>query len=216
LGKGLLLLAGVGGGIGSAYALALPDGLNQEIQELRQQLAALSKRLDQLTSNQPGPAPNQTPSSAQHVDATAPATRATAYAEAPAAASSTAAEASAPSWSSGMPSRVREFLTAIGNMELYGDLNLSVDSPLAFVYQLETQIDVSATAGAANSNAAQDSTVKGALTSRNSFIGLAAPSWGALKIGKDGCALQDVDTAHESVLRHTGRVHKRRRTTLKH
>ncbi len=130
-----------------------------------------------------------------------------------------------------MPSRVREFLTAIGNIEFYGDLNLSVDyaskglkssyvrpdgtvvspsgnmgwqpdissnlsylgvrgnhkfgsAPLAFVFQLETQIDVSATAGTANSNSAQDSTVKGALTSRNSFIGLAAPAWGALKIGK--------------------------------
>ncbi|WP_241024454.1 porin [Burkholderia sp. Ac-20365] len=130
-----------------------------------------------------------------------------------------------------MPSRIREFLTAIGNIEFYGDLNLSADyatkglkssytrpdgtvvspagnmgwqpdissnlsylgvrgqhnfgaSPLAFVFQLETQIDVSATAGTANSNSAQDSTVKGALTSRNSFIGLASPAWGALKIGK--------------------------------
>ena len=53
-----------------------------------------------------------------------------------------------------------------------------------FVWQLETQIDVSANAGTGASNSNTSSAVKGALTSRNSFIGLASPAWGAVKIGK--------------------------------
>ena len=53
-----------------------------------------------------------------------------------------------------------------------------------FVYQLETQIDVSATSGTGASNSNTSSAVKGGLTSRNSFIGLASPTWGAFKIGK--------------------------------
>ena len=56
--------------------------------------------------------------------------------------------------------------------------------PTNFVYQLETQIDVSATSGTGLSNSNTSNQVKGGLTSRNSFIGLASPSWGAAKIGK--------------------------------
>ena len=52
-----------------------------------------------------------------------------------------------------------------------------------FVYQLETQLDIAATSGSANSNSNSSALVKGALTSRNSFVGLAG-SWGALKLGK--------------------------------
>jgi predicted porin len=58
------------------------------------------------------------------------------------------------------------------------------DYPANFVYQLETQIDVSATSGTNGSNSNTSNVVKGALTSRNSFIGLASPQWGAFKIGK--------------------------------
>jgi predicted porin len=56
--------------------------------------------------------------------------------------------------------------------------------PARFVYQLETQIDVSASSGTAETNSNTSNVVKGGLTSRNSFIGLASPSWGAVKIGK--------------------------------
>lgn len=56
--------------------------------------------------------------------------------------------------------------------------------PARFVWQLETQIDVSANPGTGASNSNTSSTVKGALTSRNSFVGLASPAWGAVKIGK--------------------------------
>src|ERR1035441_4169647 len=56
--------------------------------------------------------------------------------------------------------------------------------PATFVYQLETQIDVSAASGTSPSNSNTSDVVKGGLTSRNSFIGLASPQWGAFKIGK--------------------------------
>jgi predicted porin len=60
-----------------------------------------------------------------------------------------------------------------------------VDSlPFNFVYQLETQLDITATAGTTESNSNESNLVKGALTSRNSFVGLASEHWGALKIGK--------------------------------
>jgi predicted porin len=55
---------------------------------------------------------------------------------------------------------------------------------LNFVYQLETQIDISATSGSSETNSTQDNAVKGALTSRNSFIGLGSPKFGALVFGK--------------------------------
>ena len=51
-------------------------------------------------------------------------------------------------------------------------------------YQLETQLDVTATAGTVNSNSNNDTIVKGALTSRNSFIGVGNKYVGALKLGK--------------------------------
>jgi hypothetical protein len=56
--------------------------------------------------------------------------------------------------------------------------------PARFVYQLETQIDVSATSGLGASNSNTSNTVKGGLTSRNTFIGLQNAAWGAVKIGK--------------------------------
>jgi predicted porin len=58
------------------------------------------------------------------------------------------------------------------------------DQPFNFVYQLETQIDVSVTPGTPQTNSNQGQRVASALVSRNSFIGIASPSWGALKIGK--------------------------------
>jgi predicted porin len=53
-----------------------------------------------------------------------------------------------------------------------------------FVYQLEAGIDISATPGDKQSNSNLSNQVNGALFSRNSFIGLASPAWGAVKIGK--------------------------------
>ena len=54
---------------------------------------------------------------------------------------------------------------------------------IRLVYQLESQIDVSSMPGSAETNSSQSNVVKGALTSRNSYIGLSS-KLGALKIGK--------------------------------
>ena len=53
-----------------------------------------------------------------------------------------------------------------------------------FVYQLETQIDITASSGVAETNSNLSNVVKGGLTSRNSYIGLASADWGAIKAGK--------------------------------
>jgi predicted porin len=55
---------------------------------------------------------------------------------------------------------------------------------LKFVYQLETQIDITASSGVAETNSNLSNVVKGGLTSRNSYIGLASADWGAIKFGK--------------------------------
>jgi predicted porin len=54
-----------------------------------------------------------------------------------------------------------------------------------FVYQLEGGFEVSATPGLQVNNSSEKDTVNGALFSRNSFIGVASPTYGALKIGKE-------------------------------
>ena len=53
-----------------------------------------------------------------------------------------------------------------------------------FVYQLEAGFDVSAAPSTRQSNSNLSNTVNGALFSRNSYIGLANPVIGAIKIGK--------------------------------
>ena len=55
---------------------------------------------------------------------------------------------------------------------------------LKFVYQLETQIDLSDSSGVSESNSQQSNVVKGGLTSRNSYIGISDPTWGIIKLGK--------------------------------
>ena len=58
------------------------------------------------------------------------------------------------------------------------------DFPFNFVWQLETQLDIAATSGTAETNSNKSNQVKGALTSRNSFIGLSSEQYGSLYIGK--------------------------------
>src|SRR5262249_38058240 len=53
-----------------------------------------------------------------------------------------------------------------------------------FVYQLEGGFDVSATPGNKETNSNLSNSVNGALFSRNSYIGLSSPEYGAIKIGK--------------------------------
>src|SRR5215475_12472575 len=56
--------------------------------------------------------------------------------------------------------------------------------PFNFVYQLEGGFDVSATPGSKETNSNLSNSVNGALFSRNAYIGLASPEYGAIKIGK--------------------------------
>lgn len=56
--------------------------------------------------------------------------------------------------------------------------------PFNIVYQFETQVDIASTSGVGETNSSESNSVKGALTSRNTYIGFASPVWGAIKFGK--------------------------------
>jgi len=55
---------------------------------------------------------------------------------------------------------------------------------LAFVYQLETEIDIASSSGISESDSAESNTVKAGLTGRDSFLGLSQPAKGVLVFGK--------------------------------
>ncbi len=55
---------------------------------------------------------------------------------------------------------------------------------LGVTYQLETQIDVSSTSGIVTTNSNDSGAVKGALTSRNSFLGIGNQYVGTFRVGK--------------------------------
>jgi predicted porin len=66
----------------------------------------------------------------------------------------------------------------------------SIGFGLTALFQLETQLDIAATAGTVNTNSNNDDVVKGALTSRNSFVGVSG-AFGAIKIGKTDAPLKN-------------------------
>jgi predicted porin len=71
------------------------------------------------------------------------------------------------------------------NMSYFGIRGFQrINGGLDFVYQFETQIDISDQSGLDDTDSAQTNVVKGGLTSRNTYIGLASPTWGAVKFGK--------------------------------
>lgn len=186
---------------GVANAQSTNQEMKQQIDMLQKQIEMLKTRLDKVSEQQ---------------NATQPAQAAAAVAS------------GSHEYIERKPGDDMTFLTRGGEVSIYGNLDISVDSttkgiggkiandgstppgnmgwmpaistnlsylgvrgsqslgdfPTKFVYQLETQIDVSATSGTNGSNSNTSNTVKGALTSRNSFIGLAASQWGAVKIGK--------------------------------
>ena len=74
--------------------------------------------------------------------------------------------------------------TNLSYIGVRGFEKLPTESPLSFVYQLETGFEVSATPGLQVNNSSEKDTVNGALFSRNSYIGLASAGWGAIKVGK--------------------------------
>ena len=75
------------------------------------------------------------------------------------------------------------------------------DYPATFVWQLETQVDISATSGTTNTNSNTSDAVKGGLTSRNSFTDL-----GRDQDRQDRRALQDVHRHDERLLGHARRL----------
>jgi predicted porin len=60
----------------------------------------------------------------------------------------------------------------------------AIDPTLDLVFQLEAGVQVSAIPGTVNNNASTDTSVNGALFSRNNFLGLKRADWGAIKIGR--------------------------------
>lgn len=91
--------------------------------------------------------------------------------------------AGAPTTPSGQTGWLPDISTNLSYVGVRGFQSLG-GFPATFVYQLETQLDISAAAGTSGSNSNTSNVVKGALTSRNSFIGLTSPEWGAFKVGK--------------------------------
>jgi len=202
----MVLGAGCVGMNGPASAQAGNQELKQKIDLLQEQIDMLRSQLDKVAKQQSAPAP------------------------APAAATAGLPAASGDhEWFERKKGDGVTFFTRGGELSIYGNLDLSIDSatkgiggmttgesqtgpvgrtgwladistnlsyvgvrgfqslgnfPARFVYQLETQIDVSAASGSSASNSNTSDVVKGGLTSRNSYIGLAAPAWGAVKIGK--------------------------------
>jgi predicted porin len=58
------------------------------------------------------------------------------------------------------------------------------DLPFNFVWQAEAGFDISATPGLKETNSNLSNSVNGGLFSRNTYIGLSSPEYGAIKIGK--------------------------------
>jgi hypothetical protein len=69
------------------------------------------------------------------------------------------------------------------NLSYVGLRGLQRVKGFVLVYQLETQVDVTASAGTGETNSNASNVVKGALTTRTSYVGLAT-AWGTLKAGK--------------------------------
>jgi len=64
-----------------------------------------------------------------------------------------------------------------------------------FVYQFEAGIDISAAPGTKQTNSNLSNQVNGALFSRNTFIGLSNPMYGAIKIGKTDAPYKNATAA---------------------
>lgn len=96
----------------------------------------------------------------------------------------------------GLDGKTANGVPPVGNMGWMPDISTNISyfgvrgfqnvkgMPFDFIYQLETQLDIAATSGTSETNSNESNVVKGALTSRNSFLGISSPRWGALMLGK--------------------------------
>lgn len=200
--------------VSPAMAQTTPSDTQQEIQALKQQVQALMQRVDELSArNSEAAAPASAmrapapPATAQPMATTGVAAptglqrkagggftvltrggEVSLYGNLDVSLDDTskglgaarAADGSTPAGRTGWLPDISSNLSYVGirGFQTLGTL------PFNFVYQLETQIDISATAGTAETNSNTSNAVKGGLTSRNSFIGIASASLGSLKIGK--------------------------------
>jgi predicted porin len=60
-----------------------------------------------------------------------------------------------------------------------------------FLWQLQTNLALSSLAASSMTNSQQSSTVNGAMTTGNSYIGLGGKSWGSIKVGKTSAPYAD-------------------------
>jgi predicted porin len=74
--------------------------------------------------------------------------------------------------------------TNLSYLGVRGFQKLPAAEDLRFVYQFEVGFDVSATPGLKQSNSNLSDQVNGSLFNRNTYIGIASSTWGAIKIGK--------------------------------
>jgi predicted porin len=166
------------------------DNTKQEIEALKQQVGELMKKIDQLSSKQEA-------TSAKQEDLEKKASSVSSsvmnfikstqfYGNLDLSIDDTTKGLQSSYAQGGSPVGKVGWMPAISTNLSYIGLrgNHALGDNLNVVFQLETQLDIAATAGTSNTNSNNDTTVKGALTSRNSFLGLAGPNWGALKIGK--------------------------------
>jgi len=85
--------------------------------------------------------------------------------------------------------------TNLSYLGVRGFQKLPSADELRFVYQLEVGFDVSATPGLKQSNSQLSNQVNGALFNRNTYIGIASATWGAVKVGKSDAPYKNSTSA---------------------
>jgi predicted porin len=205
--RALAIVAGAGGLAIGGPAVAQTTDLKDKVDMLQHQLDDLRAQLVQVQQQQAA-VPASPPAAAPVAAATTPTASGGSFLERKAGAGMTYLtrggevsvyanlDLSIDDMSKGLRGKTVDGAPAVGRAGWMPDIssNLSYIGlrgfqslgafPANFVWQLETQIDVSAASGTNGSNSNTSDVVKGGLTSRNSFIGLSSPAWGAIKIGK--------------------------------
>lgn len=181
---------------GTVHAEDSPQDVKQQLSDLQKQIEALKTRVDNAADNQKparaaqaaGPGSSLERSSKDGITFETRGGEVTFYGQLDVSVDTTTkgiadmrdSGGNAPAGNGGWMPAISTNLSYVG---LRGQQAIS-DVEAKFVWQLETQIDIAANSGGSASNSNNSDVVKGALTSRNSFIGLASPTWGAVKIGK--------------------------------